>query len=104
MVMASGANFGLGRTVPHLLGIATGVLFIMALVGVGLMALLDAVPALRPVLDVLSTAYLLSLAWKIARATARHPRAARTRASFRRAGCMRSRARGCGRSISDPHS
>ena len=68
MVMASGANFGLGRTVPHLLGIATGVLFIMALVGVGLIALLDAIPALRPALDVLSTAYLLWLAWKIARA------------------------------------
>lgn len=66
MVMASGANFGLGRSVPHLLGISAGVLVIVVLAGVGLMALLDVAPALKPVLDMLSAAYLLWFAWKIA--------------------------------------
>ena len=68
MVMASGANFGLGRTLPHLLGISMGVLAIVALVDIGLMALLDVIPGLKSTLDILSTLYLLWLASKIARA------------------------------------
>jgi len=36
MLMASGANFGLRRTVPHMLGVALGFVFMAVLVGVGL--------------------------------------------------------------------
>lgn len=68
MVMASGANFGLRRTVPHIAGIAGGMAVMIGLVGVGLMVVFDAFPVLTTVLKVLSVAYLLYLAFKIARA------------------------------------
>ncbi|SFQ66000.1 Threonine/homoserine/homoserine lactone efflux protein [Roseivivax halotolerans] len=68
MLMASGANFGFRRTLTHMLGIAGGVTVMALLVGVGLMALFDAVPALNLVLKVASVGYLLWLAFKIATA------------------------------------
>jgi threonine/homoserine/homoserine lactone efflux protein len=68
MLMASGANFGFRRTLPHMLGITGGVSFMALFIGAGLMALFDAVPALNLVLKVLSVGYLLWLALKIATA------------------------------------
>lgn len=68
MLMASGANFGFRRTLPHMLGIVGGVSVMALLVGAGLMALFDAVPALNLVLKVVSVGYLLWLAFKIATA------------------------------------
>jgi threonine/homoserine/homoserine lactone efflux protein len=68
MLMASGANFGLRRTVPHMLGISLGHMFMVFLVGIGLGQLLESYPALNWIMLVLSTAYLLYLAWKIATA------------------------------------
>jgi threonine/homoserine/homoserine lactone efflux protein len=68
MLLASGANFGLRRTVPHMLGISGGHAFMVALVGLGLLGLFAAVPWLRTALTTLSVAYLLWLAWKIANA------------------------------------
>ena len=68
MMLASGANYGVRRTVPHMLGIAVGFTVMVALVGVGLMGLFDAFPALHGVLRVASVVYMLWLAWKIATA------------------------------------
>jgi threonine/homoserine/homoserine lactone efflux protein len=68
MLLASGANFGLRRTVPHMLGISIGHAVMVSLVGLGLIGLFAAVPWLRTALMVLSAAYLLWLAWKIANA------------------------------------
>lgn len=76
MLMASGANFGFRRTMPHMLGIVGGVSVMTLLVGGGLMALFDAVPALNLVLKVLSVGYLLWLAVKIATAAPLEDRAA----------------------------
>lgn len=76
MLMASGANFGFRRTMPHMLGIVGGVSVMTLLVGGGLMALFDAVPALNVVLKVLSVGYLLWLALKIATAAPLKDRAA----------------------------
>ena len=70
MLMASGANFGLRRTVPHALGVGIGFTLMIVLVGVGLMGLFDLFPVLNIVLKVVSVAYLLWLAWKIANAAA----------------------------------
>jgi threonine/homoserine/homoserine lactone efflux protein len=70
MLMASGANFGLRRTVPHALGVGVGFTLMIVLVGVGLMGLFDLFPILNTVLKVVSVAYLLWLAWKIANAAA----------------------------------
>ncbi|KAA2313014.1 LysE family translocator [Pseudooceanicola sediminis] len=68
MVMASGANFGYRRTLPHMLGIAFGFAAMVLLVGIGLMQLFETLPMLRQILTVASVAYLLYLAWKIANA------------------------------------
>ena len=68
MLMASGANFGFRRTLPHMLGIVGGLSVMALLVGAGLMALFDALPALNLVLKVASVCYLLWLALKIATA------------------------------------
>ncbi|MEN3793401.1 LysE family translocator [Fulvimarina sp. MAC3] len=68
MLMASGANFGFQRTLPHMMGILIGFSAMIFLVGMGLMALFDAVPVLHTVLKVASVAYLLWLAWKVATA------------------------------------
>lgn len=68
MLMASGANFGFRRTLPHMLGITGGLSLMALLVGAGLMALFDAVPSLNYVLTALSVGYLLWLALKIATA------------------------------------
>lgn len=70
MLMSSGANFGLRRTVPHALGVGIGFTLMIVLVGVGLMGLFDLFPVLNTVLKVVSVAYLLWLAWKIANAAA----------------------------------
>ncbi|MCZ0926720.1 MULTISPECIES: LysE family translocator [Halomonadaceae] len=68
MLMASGANFGFRKTLPHMLGIMVGVSVMVLVVGGGLMSLFDAYPLLSKVLQAVSIAYLLWLAWKIANA------------------------------------
>ncbi len=80
MLMASGANFGLIRTLPHILGVSLGFVVLVVALGTGLVQLLDAWPASYTVLKALSTAYLLYLAWKIA-SNRRLPDATRTSGS-----------------------
>ncbi|MGV7121064.1 MULTISPECIES: LysE family translocator [unclassified Sphingopyxis] len=70
MLMASGANFGLRRTIPHALGVGIGFTLMIVLVGVGLMELFDLFPALNTALKLVSVVYMLWLAWKIAHAAA----------------------------------
>ncbi len=69
MLMTSGANFGMRRTVPHMAGIAIGFGAMALILGVGLSGIFQAVPAAMTVLKVLSVVYMLYLAWKIATAT-----------------------------------
>lgn len=68
MLMASGANFGFRRTVPHMLGVGVGFTLMIVLVGAGLVQLFDAWPLSYVALKAASVAYLLYLAWKIATA------------------------------------
>ncbi|SDX17819.1 Threonine/homoserine/homoserine lactone efflux protein [Ruegeria halocynthiae] len=68
MLMASGANFGFRRTIPHMLGIGLGFTFMVLLVGAGLVQIFDRFPASYTVLKIASVIYLLYLAWKIAHA------------------------------------
>lgn len=70
MLLASGVNFGLRRTVPHMLGITFGHSLMVLLVGFGLSGLFEAVPQTMVGLKVASVAYMLWLAWKIAHAAA----------------------------------
>ncbi len=66
MLMASGANFGFQRTIPHMLGIALGFIFMIFLVGIGLIQIFEAFPETYTILKISSSLYLLYLAWKIA--------------------------------------
>jgi threonine/homoserine/homoserine lactone efflux protein len=68
MLLASGTNFGLTRTIPHMLGVSIGFAIMVILVGIGLMGLFNAYPVSYLVLKVVSVVYLLYLAWKIATA------------------------------------
>ncbi len=68
MLMASGANFGFRRTVPHMLGVGLGFTFMVVLVGLGVAGLFTAWPPAHQVLKWVSVAYMLWLAWKIANA------------------------------------
>ncbi len=71
MLLASGVNFGFRRTLPQVLGITLGFTSLLAAVGLGLGAVLAAVPALHLALKLAGGAYLAYLAWRIA--TARAP-------------------------------
>lgn len=68
MLMASGANFGFRRTIPHMLGVALGFVFMVLLLGAGLVQVFDRWPAVYGVMMVASLCYLGWLAWKIATA------------------------------------
>jgi threonine/homoserine/homoserine lactone efflux protein len=67
MLTASGANFGFRRTIPHLLGIATGHAIQMIAVSAGLGALFAAWPVLQTLLQWVGAAYLVFLGWKLIR-------------------------------------
>ncbi|KIT14266.1 LysE family translocator [Jannaschia aquimarina] len=73
MLMASGANFGLRRTVPHMLGVGLGFGFMIVCVGLGLAGLFEIFPAAKLILAALSVLYLLWLAWRIANAAPPEP-------------------------------
>ena len=79
MLMASGANFGLRRTLPHLAGVAYGFPLMTLPVGLGVMTLFDRWPVAETVLRTVAVLYVFWLAWKIANAAP----AARTRSAGR---------------------
>lgn len=66
MLMASGINHGVWRTLPHAAGVQFGWPLMVLLVGLGLGQFFVAVPQALTVLKFLSAAYMLWLAWKIA--------------------------------------
>jgi threonine/homoserine/homoserine lactone efflux protein len=67
MLLASGVNFGVKRTLPHWLGVSLGHFVMLLLVGAGLESLLKAYPFVYQVMKVVGFAYLLYLAWGVAR-------------------------------------
>ena len=68
MLAASGANFGYRRTLPHLLGVILGFLFLSLVLGLGLEAVFSRYPLVHTVLKFLGAAFLIYLAWRIASA------------------------------------
>ncbi|WED27624.1 LysE family translocator [Vibrio sp. DW001] len=69
MVMTSGLNFGIRRSMPLLIGICVGFTTMLLLVGLGFGQLFTLFPQLSLVIKVIGTAYLLYLAWLIARSS-----------------------------------
>ena len=78
MLMASGANFGFQRTIPHMAGVTIGFTVMVLLVGIGITQLFDTYPGSYVVLKYFSIGYLLYLAFKIMTA-AEAPKAEETR-------------------------
>jgi len=70
MLMASGLNFGVARTLPHMLGVALGFPVMVFGVGLGVAGVFQAYPPLYIALKVISIVYLLWLALQIAMADA----------------------------------
>ena len=70
MLLASGVNFGVKRTVPHWLGVSLGHFVMLLLVGAGLESLLKAFPFVYQVMKVVGFAYLVYLAWGVAQSGA----------------------------------
>lgn len=68
MLLASGANFGFKRTIPHMLGIGCGMLLLLFVTLAGLGEIFMRLPAMQMALKLVGVVYLLWLAWKIASA------------------------------------
>jgi threonine/homoserine/homoserine lactone efflux protein len=68
MLMASGLNHGLRRTLPHLLGVNLGFLVLCLAVALGLAEIFVRMPAVQSGLKWLGAGYLCWLAWRIASA------------------------------------
>ena len=68
MLLASGVNYGVRRTVPHMLGISLGHALMVFLVGLGLAQVFDELAWSRPALAVASVLYMGWLALRIATA------------------------------------
>ena len=68
MLMASGANFGIRRTLPHMLGVSLGFAAMVMVLGLGVDRIITGSPLLSELLKWTSLAYMLWLAWKIAHA------------------------------------
>ncbi|MGU5819113.1 LysE family translocator [Aeromonas caviae] len=67
MVMSAGANFGVRRSLPLLMGICVGFTLMLLLVGLGFGRLFILFPELHFFIKYAGTLYLLYLAWLIAR-------------------------------------
>lgn len=67
MMLASGVNFGFVRSVPHLVGISLGFGVMTIATGLGLHAVLERVPQAYSAMRYLGGAYMLWLAWQLAR-------------------------------------
>lgn len=79
MLMASGANFGMRRTLPHMLGVALGFGAMVALLGLRVDSVIAGAPRLAEAMKWVSMGYMLWLAWKIAHAAPPGMADARTR-------------------------
>jgi threonine/homoserine/homoserine lactone efflux protein len=66
MVLSSGLTYGFRRTLPHIAGIAIGVSFMVAAMGLGLGTVFVAYPVLQTALKYAGIAYLVYLAFVIA--------------------------------------
>jgi threonine/homoserine/homoserine lactone efflux protein len=69
MVTASATNFGVGRSIPHIMGISIGFPVMLMALGLGPGQLLIAYPQAHLALKIAGAAYLVFLAWKMATAS-----------------------------------
>lgn len=68
MIMTSGLNYGIRRSLPHYFGIALGFCAMVLAVGIGLASLFEQIPVLHTILKIIGSLYLCYLAYQIATA------------------------------------
>ena len=66
MLMASGLNFGIQKSIPHLLGVTIGFPFMVILIGLGFQIVFEKYPLLHEIIKIAGIIYLVYLAWRIA--------------------------------------
>ncbi|QUM76251.1 LysE family translocator [Moritella sp. 24] len=66
MVMTSGVNFGVKKSLPLLTGICVGFTVMLLLIGIGFGQIFELFPSLHLIIKCVGTLYLLYLAWLIA--------------------------------------
>lgn len=66
MLAASGANFGLSRSMPHILGITAGFMSVVIAGGLGLGSLFAVAPLSYDILRVFALGFLIYLGYKLA--------------------------------------
>lgn len=71
MLMTSGVNFGIKRSIPHLLGISLGFPTMILAVGLGLSAIFTAYPVIHTAIKIIGITYLLYLSWLIANSSSK---------------------------------
>jgi threonine/homoserine/homoserine lactone efflux protein len=69
MLMASGMNFGIKKSIPHILGVCIGFPIMVILIGLGFSIVFEQYPILHEVIKILGLTYLLFLSWLIASAS-----------------------------------
>lgn len=78
LLTASGARFGFARTLPHVAGVVLGVGVVAGLTGLGIGALLEAVPALGLALKMLAAGWIVWMGIVLWRSSASGQREAAT--------------------------
>lgn len=68
MLLASGVNHGIKKSLPHFFGICLGFPVLVAAIGFGLGIIFQQHPSLHTIIKTCGILYLLFLAWKIANA------------------------------------
>ncbi len=68
MLMSSGLNFGISKSLPHLFGVLFGFPSMVVMVGLGLGVMFELYPFIHDVIKVLGIIYLLYFAWRVANA------------------------------------
>jgi len=66
MIMTSGLNYGIKKSMPHFLGICFGFPIMVILVGLGFSVIFENYPITHEIIKVLGVVYLIYLAWLIA--------------------------------------
>lgn len=66
MLMASGLNFGIRQSIPHLLGVAIGFPLMIVLIGLGFELVFKKFPLLHEIIKIVGIVYLIYLAWRVA--------------------------------------
>ena len=67
MVLASSANVGFRRTLPTVVGLVVGLVAMLLVAGLGMGTVITGSPVVFAILKATSAAYLLSMAWSLAK-------------------------------------